>query len=101
LKTKIHNHQANNPMPKITTVTINTKQAFEDIFALDRQYIGSSAYMGLAYFWNYDFRHYLRDASQHQRKLVHQQLLKANLSLNGSSAAHEQIISKVLKIKVS
>lgn len=30
----------------------------------DEHNIGTDKYAGLAYFWNYEYRHYLRDALQ-------------------------------------
>jgi hypothetical protein len=85
-------------MPKITTVTIQTQKSFNQLFFLDNKLIGTPDYLGLAYFWNYEYRHYLRDASESQRKKVHQLFLKFNLPISGASKDHETLIRKVLKI---
>ena len=81
--------------------TINIEQlsqtAFEQIYELDTKFVGTSDYMGLAYFWNYEYRHFLRDASQDQRKRVHKAFIKSKLSLEGESDAHQNIILTIIK----
>ena len=67
---------------------------------LDKTFIGDSEnYMGLCYFWNYEYRHYLRDASVSQNKRVHKKWLDSGLDLVGVSQDHLDIINQVLKIK--
>ena len=36
---------------------------FEAIQKLDKSYVGTSNYMGLAYFWDHEVKHCLRDAT--------------------------------------
>ena len=64
----------------------------QQVLELDKTFVGTSAYMGLAYFWNYEYRAILRDASIAKRKRVHKALLKSGLELNGASDAHLAII---------
>jgi hypothetical protein len=44
------------------------------------------------WFWNYDYRHYLRDASDKKRKEVKDKFIKEGLALNGSSPKHAYIV---------
>ena len=89
-------------MPNKTKIrTINLEQlsqtAFEQIYTLDSNFSGTPDYMGLAYFWNYEYRHFLRDASQDQRKRIHKAFIKSKLSLEGESDAHQNIILTIIK----
>lgn len=77
--------------------TLTTK-AFSDIYELDRKYIGTNNYLGLAYFWNYEYRHYLRDTSNSRRKKVHDLFLRECLDVAGSSDRHLEIIRQVTKL---
>ena len=74
-------------------------KAFSDIMELDCNYVGSDNYLGIAYFWNYEYRHYLRDTTNAKRKKVHSLFLKEGLELSGNSDRHFQIIKKIIKLK--
>ena len=76
------------------TIALPEGGGFGKLLRLDKSFIGSSDYMGLAYFWNTAYKHSLRGATPIQRKRVHDMLLKANLDLNGESPQHEQIITR-------
>jgi hypothetical protein len=65
------------------------------ILQLDRELIGTEDYMGLAFFWDYNYRHQLRDASPAQRRRVHEKLRMAGYKLDGISDMHSQIIDQV------
>lgn len=78
-------------------IEIKTLEAFAKIQDLDQTFVGTPHYMGIAYYWNYAYRHYLRDATGKQRKLVHDKLLAHNLDLNGETQMHTQIIQSILK----
>jgi hypothetical protein len=64
---------------------------------LDEKAIGTSKYQGHAYFWNYDYRHYLRDRDKRTLIKVHDALLKEGLILHEASDKHEEIILKIIK----
>ena len=78
-------------------ILLTTHEQFHEIYKLDMSFIGTENYLGFAMFWHFDYRHSLRDASQNQRRKVHNALLKHNLPVAGSSPKHEQIISKFIK----
>ena len=63
----------------------------------DRTQIGTPNYLGIAYFWHYDFRHHLRDVSYSIRKKVHHALVKNNLALDEYSAEHLSIVERITK----
>ena len=71
-----------------------TLDAYLKVAKLDKTFIGTPNYMGVAYFWHYEYRHYLRDASEIERVRVHKRFLKAGLRVDGCSKKHEQIIIK-------
>jgi len=66
------------------------------LMELDNRLVGTPNYMGLAFFWHTDYKHYLRDCTYAQRRKIHHKLLRHNLALNGESEAHDQIILQVL-----
>ena len=77
--------------------TINTNtitwEATEGLFKLDAGFVGTENYLGMAFFWNYEYRYPMRDASYHTRKIVHSRLLKAGLKTDGHSPAHDKIFA--------
>jgi len=72
-----------------------TTAAHAKLTKLDRTLIGTPDYMGIAFFWNYEYRHLLRDATPKKRKKVHDKLIAAGLSCGGRSVHHEMIVEKV------
>jgi hypothetical protein len=75
-----------------------TTKSFSDIYELDRGYVGTENYLGVAFFWNFEYRHYLRDASTSKRKKVHSIFLKEGLDVRNKSDRHFEIIKKVTKL---
>ena len=71
-----------------------TFDAYLKVAKLDKTFIGGPNYMGVDYFWHYEYRHCLRNASPVQRVRVHKKLLKAGLKVDGCSEKHEKIIIK-------
>jgi hypothetical protein len=69
------------------------------LLALDANFIGTPDYMGISYFWHYDFRHYLRDSSRYRRRLVHKNLIAAGLDPAGNTPAHDAIVRRYAKPK--
>ena len=65
-------------------------KANEAVLNLDKSFVGTPDYMGVAYFWNYAYRHYLRDASIAQRRRVHKKMLDCGLAVDGASEMHAQ-----------
>ena len=72
-------------------------EALRAILEIDKGFIGTPHYMGVAFFWNYDYRHFLRDASVARRRDAHSRLLDAGLSVCGSSDAHFRIMTFVCR----
>jgi hypothetical protein len=72
-----------------------TPDQYKRLLAVDEEWVGSEHYMGLAYFWSYEFRFALRDATANQRVRVHREFLKDGLPLDGDSLEHWAIIARV------
>ena len=68
-----------------------------ELMKLDKTFVGTDKYMGLAYFWNYAYRHWLRSCSVYQRVRVHYAFRAANLALDGESPAHLEILKGIVK----
>ena len=54
---------------------------FNQLQKIDKSNIGTHKYFGLAYFWHYDYRHYLRDATIKQKIFIHKQFIKNKVPL--------------------
>lgn len=74
-----------------------TLEAYRKLYELDEKFIGTENYMGIAYFWNYSFRHYLRDATNYQRVKVHKGFLDHNLNISDETVIHWQIVKDIIK----
>lgn len=80
-----------------TKLGILSNKAYEKVHKLDKDFVGTPDYMGLAYFWNHAYRHYLRDCTPLERQKVHQAFLDQKLDLQAESDKHEEIIKKLVK----
>ena len=56
---------------KTTLIFNNDMDQYKQIHKLDKSYVGTNNYMGLAYFWDHEVKHWLRDATPFQRVKVH------------------------------
>lgn len=87
-------------MASTATIDFNssyvTVDAFNAIFKLDKTFVGTRNYLGLAYFWAHEYRHYLRDCTMAKRRTVHKKWLQAGIDLEGVSDKHLSIIKAVL-----
>ncbi len=75
-----------------------TDEATQSLYKLDRKYIGTPNYMGLAYFWGQEYKHYLRDATVSQRRRIHNKGLKENVSFLVPNDEAWSIIKKITGI---
>ena len=73
-----------------------TFEASQAIRQLDETFVGTDSYLGLAYFWAYEYRHYMRDCTMAKRRKVHKKFMQAGLELDGESEEHLDIIETVL-----
>ena len=76
--------------PMINTDTL-TWEATKALLKLDAGFVGTEHYMGMAYFWNHEYRYPMRSASYYTRKVAHNRLLKAGLPVDGCSPAHDKV----------
>lgn len=72
--------------------------ALSGILQLDQNFVGTPNYMGFAYFWGHEYKHDMREATQHQRMRIHAAFLDAGLVLSDASAEHWATIKRVLRI---
>ena len=81
-------------------INLNTMphEAYMLLWHSDKNFVGTSNYVGLAYYWSYDYRHYLRDATPYVKRKVHTEFLKHGLNLAESTEKHLSIIRKYTKL---
>jgi len=70
-----------------------SNEMYDKLSAMDTENIGTEHYMGIRWFgWAMDYKHYLRDCTAWQRKMVHDMFCEEGLALGGVSDHHEKII---------
>ena len=76
-------------------------EATRHLLALDKNFIGTEDYLGLAYFWkSCDFKWCLRETSIAKRKKIHRLWLRENLPMTCETRRHWELVAKVLKIEI-
>ena len=73
-----------------------TMEAYIALNALDAGFVGTKDYMGRAYFWSYEYRHYLRDTTDAKRRAVHSAFMEQGLELRADSDQHLKIIKDII-----
>jgi len=71
-----------------------------EIYKLDKKFIGTEDYMGVAYFWTHEYKHFLRDFTVSQRRRIHKKALKLGIDFTEVGAKQWELISEVLKMPV-
>lgn len=71
-----------------------TIEAYKQLNKLDETFIGTPNYLGIAYFWDLEYKHYLRDVTIQTRVKIHNELLKFDLNVGEVSPLHKEIITK-------
>ena len=71
------------------------KSQSADCVFMDMLNIGTKNYLGIAYFWHYEYRHWMRDLNCVERIKVHNAFLKAKLIVDECSDIHRQIIESM------
>ena len=92
-------------------INMNTASptATQALYALDKTYVGTENYLGLAYYWDHEVKYWMRDTSTAKRKKIHELLLKAgekpvndpefpNSRYFETNETLREIMKKVLKI---
>lgn len=69
------------------------------IIELDGTLTGTENYMGFAYFWAYEYSHYLRQQRPEVLRKIHSEFLKQRLKVSGESEQHFKIIQKITKLQ--
>jgi len=76
---------------------------YNAIEKIDKSFVGTKHYMGLAYFWDHEVKHWLRDATKYQRVKVHKLFIANKIPFNKkqryfiSNKLAEKICMKVCK----
>jgi len=72
-----------------------TWEASLNLLNLDKTLVRTPDYMGIAYFWHYDFRFHLRDASYAKRRKIHSQWLKHGINFDKPCDTAWNIVRKI------
>ena len=60
----------------------HTETEFNQLNKLDKSFVGTNDYMGLAYFWDHEVKWWLREATAYQRVKVHKLFMINNVPFN-------------------
>lgn len=71
-----------------------------EIYKLDKSFIGTEDYIGIAYFWTHEYKHYLRDATISQRRRIHNKALTLGLDFCEVGIKQWELIAQVLKMPI-
>lgn len=76
---------------------LRSHKAYAAIIKLDKSFVGTDDYMGIAWFWNHEYSDYLRPENCTVRKRVdvHDAFVKAGLDLKEESPKHRKIIKEI------
>ena len=88
-----------NRRPYVINLETASHKAYCTISDIDRGFLGTKDYLGLAWFHAHEYRHYMRDITLAKRKRIHNALIKAELDLDGISPEHETIILNIIEVK--
>jgi len=91
----VTNAKKYNSKMKAYSLNLNkiTPQAIDALIKLDNAFVGTPNYMGISYFWNHEYRHYMRNNRKNWVK-IHTLFLKEKLDVSGVSSRHKEIIKK-------
>jgi len=77
--------------------------AIDALHRTDHKLVGTKAYMGIAWFWHNEYKHYLRGDIKRinyiTRRRVHNALLDAGLKVDGCSDLHHAIVTRYTGIR--
>lgn len=72
-----------------------------NVLRLDKKYIGTKDYMGVAYFWGHEYKHTLRELSYAKRRKIHNIGIDKNIDFINPNKEAWYFIAKVLKCDVN
>jgi hypothetical protein len=88
-----YNIQVNFPSSKKTN--------WHKLNKLDKSFIGTSEYMGFAWFWDHEIKHYMRDSSTKQKKYIHNSFVLNKIPFikykNGGYFKTNEIAEKIVE----
>lgn len=88
--------QWNHIPAKNLNINALTPDAIDGLRVLDESFVGTKNYMGIAWFWNNAYKHYLRGDIKPitflTRRRVHNAMLRAGLTVDGESEQHRAIV---------
>lgn len=70
-----------------------TFRMFVILMRIDEAMIGTPDYMGIAYWWDHEYKHTMRAATPRQSKRAHDAIVAAGLLPAGVSDKHREIIA--------
>ena len=85
------------------TLNLNTAspKAISNILNIDKKYVGTEDYLGLAYFWGHEYKHTLREISIAKRRKIHKLGLERKIDFIKPNKQAWHLIAEVLKADIN
>tara|TARA_R100000654_G_scaffold39856_1_gene65705 strand:+ start:461 stop:742 length:282 start_codon:yes stop_codon:yes gene_type:complete len=71
------------------------------VLRLDKKFIGTEHYMGVAYFWGHEYKHTMRDLSYAKRRKIHNLGLDRDIDFIKPNKEAWYLIAEVLKCDIN
>ena len=84
-------------MPQVLNMDTLSHGATMALYRLDKSFIGTEDYMGLADFGNQSHKLVIRYATTYTKRLIHKKLIEAGLDPFGDSPRHDSIYQLAYK----
>ena len=66
------------------TINLTTMAQLAAVMKLDKGFVGTDSYMGVAFFWDHELKHVLREASVSTRVRVHAAFLERGVPFDAA-----------------
>ena len=78
-----------------------TMQATIEVYKVDKTFVGTKDYMGVAYFWGHEYKHTMRDLSHAKRRKIHNLGLDRDIDFIEPNKEAWYLIAEVLKCDIN
>jgi hypothetical protein len=78
-----------------------TMQAIIEVYKVDKTFVGTKDYMGVAYFWGHEYKHTMRNLSFAKRRKIHNLGLDRDIDFIKPNKEAWYLIAEVLKCDIN
>ena len=82
-------------MIEATVLNKLSTEQFQELHALDSKLVGTTKYLGIAYFWSGYYKHTMREATAEQRTKIHNMIISLGYKPSDRNNIIKSIIEEV------